>query len=206
MSLPQLSPPIDFRRRPRLQRQQSFTFYLRHLRRFAQDTSLVAPERRFLEATLPGFCWRIRSKGLSSQLAVTCAYLLPPPNSADLRCATEKPKICLPQAQDVFSNCSPDLKKRRWRSSGTEFSVFIVNPFSFLKKKRALRLSQLVGHKQTYLNSKIKKFSYSFICGKGILPLRGRIAFVYSLREALRLSFLLCAELTCLYFPPLVVS
>ena len=36
---------------------------------------------------------------------------------------------------------------------------------------------QLVDISKLGLNSKIKKFSYSFICGKAILPLRGRIAF-----------------------------
>ena len=37
---------------------------------------------------------------------------------------------------------------------------------------------QLVDISKLGLNSKIKKFSYSFICGKGYSPpLRGRIAF-----------------------------
>ena len=37
---------------------------------------------------------------------------------------------------------------------------------------------QLVDISKLGLNSKIKKFSYSFICGKGyFFPLRGRIAF-----------------------------
>ncbi len=41
---------------------------------------------------------------------------------------------------------------------------------------------QLVGISKLGLNSKIKKFSYSFICGKGYSPPSGENSFVYSLQ------------------------
>ena len=50
--------------------------------------------------------------------------------------------------------------------------------------KSGLSLPQLVDISKFGLNSKIKKFSYSFICGKGYSPPRGRIAFFYSLKWA----------------------
>ena len=100
----------------------NLSFYLGHLRRFAQDTSLVALSDALMQGNISqAFLLAHTLKGLSSQLAVTCVYL--PAAELFTCCATEKPKICR-RLRMCFSNCSPDLKKRRWRSSGTEFSVF----------------------------------------------------------------------------------
>ena len=48
-----------------------------------------------------------------------------------------------------------------------------------IKKPPSLREVQLVDISKLGLNSKIKKFSYSFICGKGYSPpLRGENSFL----------------------------
>ena len=53
-----------------------------------------------------------------------------------------------------------------------------LNPLSLSHKKKGLCVPQLVDIGKLGLNSKIKKFSYSFICGKGYFPPEGgRIAF-----------------------------
>ena len=56
--------------------------------------------------------------------------------------------------------------------TGNDFS-----PFSRIKKAGVSPL-QLVDISKLGSNSKTKKFSYSFICERAILPLRGRIAFL----------------------------
>ena len=62
----------------------------------------------------------------------------------------------------------------------------LLPPISFMlsytAKPPRIQGGQLVDISKLDLNSKIKKFSYSFICGNGYSPpSRGRIAFVYSL-------------------------
>ena len=41
----------------------NLSFYLGHLRRFAQDTSLVALSDALMQGNHKLFCWRIRSRG-----------------------------------------------------------------------------------------------------------------------------------------------
>ena len=50
----------------------------------------------------------------------------------------------------------------------------IRRTFILVKSKSGLSLPQLVDISKLGLNSKIKKFSYSFICGKGYSPPFGR--------------------------------
>ena len=55
----------------------------------------------------------------------------------------------------------------------------------YLRRAADTALLQLVDISKLGLNSKIKKFSYSFICGKGYSPPSGgESLFVYSLRRA----------------------
>ena len=56
------------------------------------------------------------------------------------------------------------------------FRLFCLSHHNTWDKKRA-EPAQLVDISKLGSNSKTKKFSYSFICGKGYSPLRGRIAF-----------------------------
>ena len=54
----------------------NLSFYLGHLRRFAQDTSLVALSDALMQGNVSqAFLLAHTLKGLSSQLAVTCVYL-----------------------------------------------------------------------------------------------------------------------------------
>ena len=58
---------------------------------------------------------------------------------------------------------------------------------------------QLVDISKLGLNSKIKKFSYSFICGRAILPLWGRMAFClqYEATSSLSVWFSLFCQPFC---------
>ena len=54
-----------------------------------------------------------------------------------------------------------------------------LSPLSLSHKKKGLCVPQLVDIGKLGLNSKIKKFSYSFICGKSYSPpLRGENSFL----------------------------
>lgn len=78
----------------------NLSFYLGHLRRFAQDTSLVALSDALMQGNVSqAFLLAHTLKGLSSQLAVTCVYL-PAAELCDLLCDGKAEN--LPQAQDVF--------------------------------------------------------------------------------------------------------
>ena len=77
----------------------NLSFYLGHLRRFAQDTSLVALSDALMQGNVSqAFLLAHTLKGLSSQLAVTCVYL--PAELCDL--LRDGKAENLPQAQDVF--------------------------------------------------------------------------------------------------------
>ena len=78
----------------------NLSFYLGHLRRFAQDTSLVALSDALMQSNVSqAFLLAHTLKGLSSQLAVTCVYL-PAAKLCDL--LRDGKAENLPQAQDVF--------------------------------------------------------------------------------------------------------
>ena len=78
----------------------NLSFYLGHLRRFAQDTSLVALSDALMQGNVSqAFLLAHTLKGLSSQLAVTCVYL-PATELCDL--LRDGKAENLPQAQDVF--------------------------------------------------------------------------------------------------------
>ena len=78
----------------------NLSFYLGHLRRFTQDTSLVALSDALMQGNVSqAFLLAHTLKGLSSQLAVTCVYL-PAAELCDLLRGGKAEN--LPQAQDVF--------------------------------------------------------------------------------------------------------
>ena len=78
----------------------NLSFYLGHLRRFAQDTSLVALSDALMQGDVSqAFLLAHTLKGLSSQLAVTCVYLPAAELCDQLRDGKAEN---LPQAQDVF--------------------------------------------------------------------------------------------------------
>ena len=76
---------------------------------------------------------------------------------------TDKPK------QARHSACFLSVK--------TEITCACSDIHPFKKPETSGFPAQLVDISKLGLNSKIKKFSYSFICGKGYSPPKGRIAF-----------------------------
>ena len=84
------------------------------------------------------------------------------------------------------------LSLKHWVSKtaknvGRKLHIFLLNQ----KLRKIAHVSeQLVDISKLGLNSKIKKFSYSFICGKGYSPpFRGRIAFCLQSDRSCERSF-----------------
>ena len=92
------------------------SFYLAHLRRFAQDTSLLPLSDALAQGDVhQAFLLAHTLKGLSAQLAVTCVY-----RPAAVLCDLLRDGSAdrLPQRRSL--RWSPGLKKRVRRSSGID--------------------------------------------------------------------------------------
>ena len=75
----------------------------------------------------------------------------------------------------------PSLPERFYPSD----SFFALRWFKNSQKPPSLREVQLVDISKLGLNSKIKKFSYSFICGNGYSPPNGENSFLSTVCSSL---------------------
>ena len=75
-------------------------------------------------------------------------------------------------------------------------------------RKRPIQVKFFVDESKLGLNSKIKKFSDSFICGKAILPLRGENSFLYTVCKRPFGLFFFCPYIANIVMPckPLIFT